>query len=224
MDLWLATAKTSEIDEISWAPIVGIITNPSVLLQAGADWRSTIRALASHRPKSEGVVDRIHLQSIALDHQAILGEMEEYAELLKPGQLIPKVPVTRGGIAATRDLLAQGYTVNMTALCSLPQVEVALDAGATYLSMYVARINDASDDGIAGFRLVEWTRDYIDRNGLDAQIMAASVRTPDQYAEVIRRGAHAVAAPPLLLEEVLKDDLTDRSLQAFADEWRSSVR
>lgn len=224
MELWLATAKTEEIDEMSWAPITGIITNPSVLLQAGPDWRSSVRALASHRSRNDSVLDRVHIQSIGLERSEILDEMSEYATLLAPRQLIPKVPVTQGGIAATQDLIDQGYHVNVTALCSLPQVEMALNAGARYLSMYVARINDASEDGMAGYRLIEWTREYIDRNGLEAEIMAASVRNVEQYAEVIRRGAGAVAAPPHLLGEILSDELTDRSLQAFSDEWRSTAR
>ena len=200
MELWIASAKTSDMDQVAWAPLAGIITNPSVLLQAGSDW-----------------------QSIGLEHREILEEIQEYTHLLAPKQLIPKIPMTSGGIAAARDLVARGYIVNVTAACTLPQVEMALNAGATYVSMYVARINDASSNQTAGYQLVEWTRDYIDRNGLEAKIMAASVRNIEQYGEVIRRGAHAVAAPPQLIKEVVFDELTDTSLKAFAQEWKNAL-
>lgn len=225
MKIWLATAKIEEIREVSWAPIAGVITNPTVLLDAGSDWRSTIRTLAGYRiPGHPRSSLEVHIQAISRKFEEIMGEMDEYSQLLSPKLLIPKVPIGSGGLAATAELKRRGFDVNVTALCSLPQVQMALNAGASYVSMYVARMNDASENGLAGYQLVEHTRSYIERNGFDAEIMAASVRTPEQYAEVIRLGAHAVAAPPKLLTDAVYHELSAKSLDAFEHAWKEAAR
>ena len=221
MKIWIASADVDEISDCSWAPLEGIITNPSVLIRAGRDWKSTLRTLAESDWSGLRALEAIHLQAVSRDRDGILGEMECFAQLIQPKRLIAKVPVGPGGFAATPALIAQDMEVNVTGICSLSQAQVAIQAGARFVSVYVARVNDASRHGDGGFRLVADVREYIGRCGVDAQIMAASIRDQTQYEEIVRRGAHAVAATPQLIRQIVQDELTEQSMAAFQNDWEN---
>jgi transaldolase len=219
MRIWIASADIAEIEQHEWAPIAGIITNPTVLLKAGSDWRSTLQAIATYTPRDGEFSPRVHVQAVSRDRDSIIREMSVYAALLVPKTLICKVPMGPGGIAATKHLVRLGFEVNITGISTIGQLQLAAEAGASFVSVYVARLNDARG-GDAGYRVVEDARRYLERYDPTIRIMAASVRDVDQYHEVIRLGAHAVAAPPQLIDRVVFDPETERSMEAFAREWR----
>lgn len=224
MEIWLASAKVSEITAHEWVPISGLITNPSVLLAAGSDWRRTIEGIAQLSVVGGADVSNVHLQAIARDRESIVREMLEFAELLSPKHLVCKIPFGLGGLCAIPALAEMGFRTNVTALCTLGQLQLAERAGADYLSVYVARINDNAGGDAAGFRLVDDARSYLERVNSRAKIMAASIRSVDHYDEVIRRGAHSVAASPELLDAVRFNDLTESSLRDFAKKWHSTAK
>lgn len=219
MKIWIATADTRTLNAHRWAPVEGIITNPSVLLEPGPDWEGTLRALAGFDDRGTFRRSAVHVQVLHSDQSGILRELDRFRELLAPKTLICKIPVGEGELAVARRLARDGEEVNMTAVCSLSQLHLAAHAGARHVSIYVARINDHGDDPEAGFRLVEEGRAYLERCGFATEIIAASVRNREQYETVMRRGAHAVAAPPALLDAVLKHELTESSLQTFREQW-----
>ena len=219
MQIWIASARISAIQKVLWAPIEGIITNPTVLLQEGPDWCATIQALAHHDFGAAHPLRKVHLQAIGTTRDKILSEMEAFRELLAPRDLICKIPASPGGFAAIPELVRLGLVVNVTAICTLAQAQVAAQAGAAFLSVYVARINDYGEGGLSGFRLLEEVHSYVERLNLNVRVIAASVRDQQQYEEVLRCGVHGVAVSPNLLVEVVEHPLTTRSLDAFHREW-----
>lgn len=219
MKIWIASADVDEIRNCSWAPLEGIITNPSVLIRAGRDWKSTLRNLAVADWSGPRPLEAIHLQAVSRERDGILGEMECFAQLIQPKLLVAKVPVGAAGFAAMPALIDRYTEVNLTGICSLAQAQLAIQAGARFVSIYVARVNDASQNGDGGFRLVADVREYIGRCGLDAQLIAASIRDQTQYEEIVRRGAHAVAATPQLISQIVQDELTEQSLVEFENDW-----
>lgn len=223
MKIWIASARIATIESLVWLPLEGIITNPSVLLQAGADWRATVRNLARHDFGEGHPLEQVHVQATGATAKDIYAEMAEFRELISPRRLICKIPAVPEGYKVLPRLIDDGMTVNVTAVCSISQAQVALQGGARFVALYVARLNESDRDGTAGYRLVEDIRTYIERNGLDAEIIAASIRDQEQYEHVLRRGVHAVAAPPELLHQVLEHPLTERSVASFRSEWQENA-
>lgn len=223
MKIWIASAHVATIESLLWLPLEGIITNPTVLLQAGSDWRATIRSLARYDFGEENPLERVHLQATGASAEEILTEMALYSELLHPRRLICKIPATLEAYRALRWLVRDGMMVNVTAVCSIAQAQVALQGGARFVALYVARLNESGGDGTAGFRLIEDILTYIERNRLDAQVIAASIRNREQYEQVLRGGVHAVAAPPELLMQVPEHPLTESSVESFRAEWQEKA-
>ena len=224
MKIWIASAHAPTIASLLWIPLEGIITNPTVLLQAGPDWRATVETLARYDFGEKQPLERVHLQALGVSAEEICAEMRTCSELLSPRRLICKIPAIAAGYEALPHLLDEGMTVNVTAVCSITQAQVALQGGASYVSIYAARLNDFDDRGTAGYRLAEDIRAYIERNRLDAELIAASIRDRAQYEQVLRLGVDAVAAPPELLTQVLEHPLTESSVESFRTEWRENVR
>lgn len=223
MKIWLASAHVPTIESLLWLPLEGIITNPTVLLQAGSDWRGTVRSLGRYNFGDGYPLEHVHLQATGTSAEEIRRELAEYRELLFPRRLICKVPAVPEGFKALPRLVADGLAVNVTAVCSLTQAHVALQSGARFLALYVARLNEDGKDGTAGYRLVEDIRTYMERNRMEAQLIAASIRDQDQYEQVLRCGVHAVAAPPELLRQGLVHPLTESSTASFRAEWKEKA-
>ena len=211
MKLWLASANVGEIEEGSRFPICGIITNPTVMAAEKQFWIKTAVAV-----DTQGTTP-FHLQVLSTDEATILEEAHAYRSVFSHRPLILKLPVCEASLHLVDRFHKMGLAVNITAVCTLAQAILAVQAGSDYISVYVGRVSDGGGDGI---KLIRDIRAYCDLNGATTEIIAASVRTVEQFDQVALAGAHGVAIPLALLRETLASPLTDKSIAAFEEDWK----
>jgi transaldolase len=127
--------------------------------------------------------------------------------------------MTPAGIAATRQLTREGIRVNMTLVFSPAQVLLAAKAGATYISVFVGRVDDVSSEGM---RTIEDAVQIVENYGFNSEVLVASIRHPMHVVEAARLGAHIATMPFKVMEQLFQHPLTDIGLQRFLDDWRKA--
>ncbi|MEI2400800.1 transaldolase family protein, partial [Paenibacillus phytohabitans] len=131
-----------------------------------------------------------------------------------------KVPMTVAGLEATRYLSKKGVKTNVTLIFTMNQALFAARAGATYVSPFLGRLDDISEDGV---QLVARIAELFRVHNIDSQIIAASVRHPDHVTRVALAGAHIATIPYSVIEQLTKHPLTDQGLEKFAADWKSAL-
>lgn len=210
MKLFLDTANLDEIREAAKLGVVsGITTNPSLLAKEGADFEETIKEICRiiDGPVSAEVV------SLKAD-----GMIEEGRCLSSwHPNVVVKIPITAEGLKAIKALSSEGIQVNTTLIFSVNQALLAALAGAAYVSPFIGRLDDVSEDGMRLVRdIVEVFRNY----HLPTQVLAASIRHPLHLVEAAKAGAHAATVPYKVLMQALKHPLTDIGLERFLADWQ----
>lgn len=212
MKLFLDTAILDEIREAdSWGILDGVTTNPSLAAKAGRDFKGNILAISELLGQRAGTVSA---ETVALDTRTMVEEgrlVTSWAD-----NIVAKVPCTPAGLAAVKQLAAEGIRTNVTLVFSANQGLLAMKAGATYISPFVGRLDDVSHDGMEVIRqLVTIKANY----GFTSEVLAASIRHPLHVIEAALAGADIATMPFKTLQQMLQHPLTDRGLKQFLDDW-----
>jgi len=199
---------SGDIDEIKEAQSMGVIdgvtTNPSLLAKGGKPTRAAIAAICD-------IVDGpISAEVVATDKDAILSEGRELAKIHK--NVVVKVPLIEEGLKAVRIFTEEGIRTNVTLCFSASQALLAAKAGASYISPFVGRIDDAAGDGM---ELVQQIVTIYDNYGFDTQVLTASVRGPLHFVQAALIGSHVATLPLKVIKQLLKHPLTDTGLAQF---------
>jgi transaldolase len=210
MRIFIDTAAVEEVK--LWADhgvVHGVTTNATLLLRAEGSPEAICReiaALVAPRPVS--------WQVLSLEPSEMIEEGRELAE--RAANLVVKIPVIsasgepRTGVISA--LANEGIRVNATACLSFGQALCALNAGATYVSLLLGRINDSGSDGC---HVIQGVRDLIDRSGFESTLLVGSIRQPADVEAAARAGAHAVTIPPAVLAKLIDHDLSRRTVDQF---------
>lgn len=211
MKFFLDTANVDEIREAAALGIVhGVTTNPSLIAKEGRDFKETILEITT-------IVDGpISAEVISLDAQGMVKEARELAKW-HPNVVI-KIPMTWEGLKATDQLTKEGIKTNVTLIFSPSQALLAARAGATYVSPFVGRFTDISQDGIA---LISDIVDIFSYHDISSEIIAASIRTPMDVVECAKVGADIATVPYKVLQQMVKHPLTDIGIDRFLKDWES---
>ncbi|MDI6901189.1 MAG: fructose-6-phosphate aldolase [Anaerosomatales bacterium] len=214
MKFFLDTANIAEIEEAaSWGVLSGVTTNPTLYAREGgrlADFHDHIVRIC------EIVDGPVSAETVGLMRDEIVREGEELAALHP--NVVVKVPTMPEGLAATRVLAEKGIRVNMTLCFTVPQALLAARSGAAYISPFIGRFDDISEDGIEHLANVVTAVGNYDF-GHDVEIIAASVRHPEHVLQAALIGAHIATVPMGVLTKCVKHPLTDRGLEAFLADW-----
>jgi len=213
MEPYIASIVPDEVRQASDFGIEHIITNPPVIAQSGTNWRSDL-ARSVDLLKGD-----VHLQTTPDDPDSILGQVTDFSAMCA-GRLVVKLPFTRSAMRALPDLRKARFPVNLTGVVNLAQGAAAVSTGADFVSVYVGR---ATASGNNGLELIRSLGDIVRRAGLTTRIIAASIHTPADFADVALAGADAAACPFDLLCEVIDDKVTDDSMRAFQEDWRRTT-
>ena len=128
-----------------------------------------------------------------------------------------KVPLTFDGLKACKELSGDGLMVNVTLCFNTSQALLAAKAGATFVSPFVGRLDDAGQDGML---LIREIRQIFDNyQDLTTDILAASIRTVNHVREAALIGADVATIPPSIIRALIKHPLTDKGLDAFMADW-----
>ena len=209
MKFFLDTANVNHIREINEMGVIcGVTTNPSLIAKEGRDFNEVIKEI------TEIVDGPISGEVVSEDAAGMIKEGREIAKIHK--NMIVKIPMTGEGLKATKVLTSEGIKTNVTLIFSANQALLAANAGATYVSPFLGRLDDIS---MTGMDLVRDISEIFSLYGIETKIIAASVRNPIHVLEVARAGADISTIPYDLVKQMLKHPLTDQGLEKFKADW-----
>jgi transaldolase len=213
MKLFLDTGNVDEVRAAAeWGVLDGVTTNPTLIAKAGKAFRETVLAICDALPGGA-----ISAEVVATDYDEMLREALEIASWHP--QIVVKVPLIVDGVRLVRTLADKGIRTNVTLVFSVPQALLAAKAGATYISNFVGRVDDAGGDGMEA---VAATVEMVEQYGFSSQVLVASVRHPQHVVQAISSGAHVATMPWSVLAQLAKHPLTDVGLQRFLADWREA--
>ena len=209
MKFFLDTANIEEIKDANRMGMVdGVTTNPSLIAKEGRDFKEVITEIC-------GIVDGpISAEVIATDVDGMVAEGRELAKMHK--NIVIKIPMLIDGLKAVRQLAADGIKTNVTLIFSPLQALMAAKAGATYVSPFVGRLDDVSQEGM---ELVEQIVEMYANYGFETEVIVASVRNPLHVLESALMGADIATIPYSVLSKLAAHPLTDKGLKAFLADW-----
>ena len=210
MKIFLDSADPDEVARAAaWGLVDGVTTNPSLVAQAGGDVAAVVARIAEHTSGP------ISAECNELSMPAMLTEARQLAALHP--QVVVKLPLTQAGLTCVRELAEAEVKTNVTLCFSLAQGLLAARAGATYVSPFVGRLDDAGGDGI---ELVERLVAAFAHYRLPTQVLAASLRHVHHVTRAIEVGADAATMPLKVIAALLRHPLTDAGLAQFTADWR----
>jgi transaldolase len=207
--LFIDTANIDEIKEINeWGVICGVTTNPSLIAKEGRDFKEVVEEITS-------IVDGpISAEVISLDKDGMLKEARELVKIHP--NIVIKIPMTKEGLKAVSVLSKEGVKTNVTLVFSPNQALLAARAGASYVSPFVGRLDDISNEGI---RIIEDIIQVFDVHNIDTEIIAASIRHPIHALDAAKAGAHIATIPYKVFIQMLSHPLTDSGIDKFLKDW-----
>ncbi len=211
MKFFIDTADVKEIREAHALGLVdGVTTNPSLIAKSGRKFKDVIKEIVS-------IVDGpISAEVISLDAPGMIKEGKELAKIHK--NIVVKLPMTPEGLKACKALTEKGIKINVTLIFTPMQALLAAKAGATYVSPFVGRLDDISQDGMG---IIEEIRTIFDNYGYMAEIIVASVRNPIHVLNSALIGADIATIPYSVMIQLAKHPLTDAGIDKFLKDWES---
>ena len=213
MRFFIDTAKVEDIRKANdMGVICGVTTNPSLIAKEGRDFNEVIAEITSI---VDGPISG-EVKATTVDAEGMIAEGREIAKI-HPNMVV-KIPMTVEGLKACKVLSAEGIKTNVTLIFSASQALLAARAGATYVSPFLGRLDDINMSGI------QLIRDIADifavADGIDTQIIAASVRNSVHVTECALAGADIATVPYAVIEAMTKHPLTDAGIAKFQDDYR----
>ena len=213
MRFFIDTANLDNIKEAQSLGILnGVTTNPSLMAKEGIKGKDNI--IEHYKTICEIVDGDVSAEVISTDFEGMIREGKELA-LLNP-QIVVKIPMIKEGIKAIRYFSDNGIKTNCTLVFSLGQALIAAQAGATYVSPFVGRLDDNGQDGI---QIVKSIVDMFEKQNYQTKVLAASIRNKNHIEECAKIGAHVVTAPLSAIKELITHTLTDIGLKKFLDDY-----
>ncbi len=207
MKLFIDTANINDIRTASrWGCIKGATTNPSLIAKEGRKLTDVIKEIV------ELIDGPISAEVQEASTEKMVEEAKELAKLHK--NIVVKVPMTMDGIATVSQLSKLGIKTNVTLVFSVPQALMACEAGATYISPFMGRVDDAGDSGA---ELIEKIMAMIANYGYETEVIAASIRNLAHVEQAALAGADIATIPFAVLEKMVIHPLTTAGLQIFRD-------
>ena len=212
MKFFADTADTGEIRELAATGLLdGVTTNPSLIKKSGRKLFQVLEEICT-------IVDGpVSAETVALDYETMLKEGQKLSKISK--NIAIKVPMTVAGLKTCKALRADRIMVNVTLCFSATQALLAAKAGATYISPFVGRLDDVSEDGM---ELIGDIRLIYDNYNFQTQILVASIRNPLHVLEAARIGADVATIPAAIMKQLFKHPLTDKGLEAFLKDWKKT--
>jgi len=155
---------------------------------------------------------------VADDAPTLIAEGRKLAKIAS--NVTVKLPLTREGLIACRELSGDGIKTNVTLCFSANQALLAAKAGATFISPFIGRLDDI---GLNGMELIGEIRTIYDNYpNLRTEILAASIRTPNHVKEAALAGADVATIPAAVIKSLVKHPLTDKGLETFLADWKKT--
>ncbi len=208
MKFFIDTGDIGEIKEaVAMGAIDGVTTNPSLLAKAGKPTKQAISEIC------EVVDGPVSAEVLATTTEQILSEGRELAKIHK--NVVVKVPLIVDGLKAVRTFKSEGIKTNVTLCFSPTQALLAAKAGATYISPFIGRLDDLSEEGM---NLIEQIVTIYANYSFETEVLVASVRHPVHVVQAAMIGADVATIPFKVITQLAKHPMTDIGLARFLDD------
>jgi transaldolase len=211
MRFFIDTGSVAEVEEIAaWGILSGATTNPSLLAKEDGDPGDIVRRIC------DLVRGPVSAEVVSDDASGMVQEGRALAALSE--HVVVKVPFSSEGLRATRELSDQGIRVNMTLVFSANQALLTAQAGGTYASCFMGRLDDISID--SGAVLAEIV-DALRPGGTTTEVLAASIRHPEHVVTAAQLGCEVATIPVKVFRQMLNHPLTEQGRERFKQDWQS---
>ena len=213
MKLFIDTAKVEDIRKANDMGVIsGVTTNPSLIAKEGRDFNEVIREITTI---VDGPISG-EVKATTVDAEGMIKEGREIAAI-HPNMVV-KIPMTVEGLKAVKVLSAEGIKTNVTLIFTANQALLAAEAGATYVSPFLGRLDDINQSGVD---LIDEIVTIFDNYGYDTEIIAASIRNPVHVTECALAGADIATVPYSVIEQMTKHPLTDQGIERFQKDYKA---
>ncbi len=209
MQFFIDSADVGEIKKaLALGLCDGVTTNPSLVAKTGRPFGDVLREIVALVPGP------ISAEVTATDAEGMLREARVLAKF--GPQIVIKIPLIVEGLKAVKVLASEGVKTNVTLCFSPVQALLAAKAGATYVSPFIGRLDDISQDGMQLIAdIVQIYRNY----RFDTKVLVASVRHPVHVLASAKLGADVATIPFSVIDQLAKHPLTDAGLKKFLADW-----
>lgn len=213
MKFFLDTANVEDIKKANdMGVICGVTTNPSLIAKEGREFATVIKEIASI---VDGPISG-EVKATTVDADGMIREGREIAALHP--NIIVKIPMTVEGLKAVKVLSAEKIKTNVTLIFNANQAILAAEAGATYVSPFLGRLDDISQKGVD---LIQVIADIFAIYEYSTKIIAASVRNPIHVTDCALAGADIATVPYSVIEQMTHHPLTDQGIEKFQSDYRA---
>ena len=213
MKFFIDTANVEDIKRANdMGVICGVTTNPSLIAKEGRDFKEVIKEITSI---VDGPISG-EVKATTVDAEGMIREGREIAAI-HPNMVV-KIPMTVEGLTAVKVLSAEGIKTNVTLIFTANQALLAAEAGATYVSPFLGRLDDINQPGI---ELVRTIAEIFAVYGYETEIIAASVRNPIHVTDCALAGADIATVPYKVIEQMTKHPLTDQGIEKFQADYKA---
>ncbi|MFP4374052.1 MAG: fructose-6-phosphate aldolase [Spirochaetaceae bacterium] len=214
MKFFLDTADLQQIEDAKRLGMLdGVTTNPTHVSKTGANPSELY-------PKICKVVDGpVSLETVGLDADTIVDEGRTLAKIAD--NVVVKVPIMKEGLVAVKRLSAEGIKTNVTVTFSASQALLAAKAGASYISPFVGRLDNVSNEGMV---LARQIRRIYDNYGFETELLVAAARHPMHVVEAALIGADVITLNYDILLQLYDHPLTDVGIETFLKDWEKVPR
>ena len=212
MKIFVDTGKIEDIKKANDLGVIcGVTTNPSLIAKEGG--RSQEEILKEIASIVDGPISG-EVKATTVDAEGMIAEGREIAKL-HPNMVV-KIPMTTEGLKATKVLSSEGIKTNVTLIFTANQAILAANAGATYVSPFLGRLDDISQPGID---LIRTIAEIFDIYGYETEIIAASIRNPIHVTDCALAGADIATIPYDVIEKMTKHPLTDQGIEKLQKDY-----
>lgn len=213
MKFFIDTANVEDIKRANdMGVIYGVTTNPSLIAKEGRDFNEVIKEITSI---VDGPISG-EVKATTVDAEGMIREGREIAAI-HPNMVV-KIPMTVEGLKAVKVLSSEGIKTNVTLIFTANQALLAAEAGATYVSPFLGRLDDINQPGI---ELVRTIAEIFAVYGYETEIIAASVRNPIHVTDCALAGADIATVPYKVIEQMTKHPLTDQGIEKFQADYKA---
>ncbi len=208
MKIFIDSADLGEIREAAaMGAIDGVTTNPSLLAKAKISMEKALEGIC------EIVDGPISAEVVSTDTAGILEEGRKLAAIHK--NVVVKVPLIVDGLKAVRTFSNEGISTNVTLCFSPNQALLAAKAGASFISPFVGRLDDLSEDGM---ELIEKIVTIYNNYDFETEVLVASVRHPVHVMQAALLGADVCTLPLKVIQQLAHHPMTDKGLKQFLED------
>ena len=210
MMIFIDTANVKEIKEaISWGAIDGVTTNPTLVSKENRPAEDILKEICAI------VSGPVSAEAISQDTEGMVKEAKQLHKIAD--NIVIKIPLVKEGLKAVKILSEEGISTNVTLCFSPSQALLAAKAGATYVSPFIGRLDDISQEGMI---LVRQIRQIYANYNIHTKIIVASVRNPLHVVDAAMIGADIATVPFKVIEQLVKHPLTDIGVKRFLEDYK----